>query len=258
MFIMENYYSGMDWHDRRKDYRMIGDVNCGYKVSEKDVAVMIFNAVKENIHISNEHADALLDAIKNKRKYICPIYYDANDNKPLGEFNPMKMQNSLEFKYSSEVYSNIVGTYKFDAFYRGGFDINISYEIADIKDPDVLYVVSEDFPAPIRGVPLCQRLYHLPFKKCADAISYMNEANQKLEKMRYKREESVAAKESCFNCLVFSKQHLDESEWYRIQLEVMKLMEQTNTDEYHPEYTIWNVDRHKMQIKKEFDDSLHV
>ena len=64
-----------------------------------------------------------------------------------------------------------------------------SYYVEDIPDDQNGYIVTEDFLAPVKGVPLVQRLYHDIFDQIGESEDYVRE-NLKLH--NFQHSESMA------------------------------------------------------------------
>ncbi len=76
------------------------------------------------------------------------------------------------------------------------------------------YIVTEDFLAPVKGVPLVQRLYHDIFDD-PDAAQYYAD-NLKLHDLRYPK--------SIVTFLVCNRQEVSGQPWYQNEKEAMRLM----------------------------------
>lgn len=99
-----------------------------------------------------------------------------------------------------------------------------TYYVEDIPDDQLGYIVTEDFLAPAKGVPLVQRLYHDIFDEQAAAQSYAE--NLKPHDLQYPK--------SIVTFLVCNKGNVSQEKWYQQQKEAMLLMEekgQTYLDE---------------------------
>ena len=92
-----------------------------------------------------------------------------------------------------------------------------SYYVEDIPDNQLGFTVTEDFLAPVKGVPLVQRLYHDIFVDLDAAQNYAQ--NLKLHDLEYLK--SIAT------FLVCNRQKTSLQPWYQRELEAMQLMEKT-------------------------------
>ncbi|MCX4325094.1 MAG: hypothetical protein OSJ59_19330, partial [Lachnospiraceae bacterium] len=89
-----------------------------------------------------------------------------------------------------------------------------SYYVEDIPDNQLGYIVTEDFLAPVKGVPLVQRLYHDIFDNL-DAAQYYAD-NLKLHDLSYPK--------SIVTFLVCNRQKISGKPWYQNEKEAMRLM----------------------------------
>ncbi|MCM1305280.1 MAG: hypothetical protein NC306_14420 [Butyrivibrio sp.] len=91
-----------------------------------------------------------------------------------------------------------------------------TYRVEDIPDDQLGYVVTEDFLAPFKGIPLVQRLYHDIFDDQEAAQSYAE--NLKLHELQYPT--------SIVTFLICNKGNASQQKWYQQQKEAMRLMEE--------------------------------
>lgn len=89
-----------------------------------------------------------------------------------------------------------------------------TYYVEDIPDDRLGYMVTEDFLAPVKGVPLIQRLYHDIFDNLDAAQNYAD--NLKLHDLSYPK--------SIVTFLVCNRQKISGHPWYQNEKEAMRLM----------------------------------
>lgn len=89
-----------------------------------------------------------------------------------------------------------------------------TYYVEDIPDNQLGYIVTEDFLAPTKGVPLVQRLYHDIFDNQDTAQNYAK--NLKLHDLQYPK--------SIVTFLVCNRQEVSGHPWYQNETEAMRLM----------------------------------
>lgn len=92
-----------------------------------------------------------------------------------------------------------------------------TYYVEDIPDNQLGYIVTEDFLAPTKGVPLVQRLYHDIFDNQDTAQNYAK--NLKLHDLQYPK--------SIVTFLVCNRQKTSLQAWYQREMETIRLMEKT-------------------------------
>ena len=105
----------------------------------------------------------------------------------------------------------------------GQVSYTTAYLAEDIPNSQLSYIVTEDFLAPAKGVPVVQRMYHDIFDGQDAAQSYAE--SLRLHEFQYPA--------SIVTFLVCNKEKVSHGEWYRLQKEAMDLMaekEQTHLD----------------------------
>lgn len=119
------------------------------------------------------------------------------------ETHDMDGQNYLE---QEAVFDGSELTLRQDYAY-GQVSYLTTYHIMDIPDDQVGYIVTEDFLAPVKGVPLVQRLYHDILSELEGAQNYAE--NLKLHNFTYPS--------SITTFLICNKEEIFQGEWYQKQ-----------------------------------------
>ena len=114
-----------------------------------------------------------------------------------------------------------------------------TYYVEDIPDDQLGYMVTEDFLAPVKGVPLVQRLYHDIFDNPDAAQNYAD--NLKLHDLSYPK--------SIVTFLVCNKQKISGHPWYQNEKEAMRLMEEKGQTYLDDSFHIF-ARRHIENLKK--------
>lgn len=119
-----------------------------------------------------------------------------------------------------------------------------SYYVENIPDDQLGFIVTEDFLAPVKGVPLVQRLYHDIFDNLDAAQNYAK--NLKLHDLQYPK--------SIMTFLVCNRQKISLQPWYQREMEAIRLMEktgQTYLDESFSIFTKTHIENLKKLPTKE-------
>lgn len=98
----------------------------------------------------------------------------------------------------------------------GQVSYTTAYYIEDIPDSQLGYIVTEDFLAPSKGVPVVQKMYHDIFDGQDAAQGYAE--SLRLHEFQYPT--------SIVTLLICNREKISQDEWYLQQKEAMRLMEE--------------------------------
>ncbi len=197
MFIKKISYGGIDWHD---SYRTITQIkwNKQFEIPASKVT------------------DCIVNDIMQKVPYLDPVdFYNAVLRNKTYRFPLLILENGKvvfpeEYEDIWESYGEIEG-YSLKRYYYGGQALYLTdYEISDIPQEQVCYLVEEHFYAYTKGVPLVERFYHRPFKELKEAEAYQ----RTLKKHDERSEVSIQ---------VYNLQEISSTEWLRANMEVIEL-----------------------------------
>lgn len=100
------------------------------------------------------------------------------------------------------------------------------YFIEEIEENDIGYLVGEHFYAPTKGVPLVERIYHVPFTS-------LDEAKRYFEEMKLHSDF-----DSNKEILVISIKKVKETIWLKENIEAIQLMEEKNQTPFDKTFSI--------------------
>ncbi|NBI85537.1 hypothetical protein D3Z47_04660 [Lachnospiraceae bacterium] len=216
MYITASTYGGIDWHDSRTIHEQLkssGSYNIEKdKVPEaiaddiagdfpyvEDIREKVLQALSENscfhFMVKSEEKDSTGNVLyKDCAVYEDDgqIYYEAG-----AAFDGEKMTLTQEYAFGQISYTT-------------------SYYVEDIPDDQLGYIVTEDFLAPYKGIPVVQRMYHDIFDGLDDAQSYAE--SLRLHEFQYPT--------SIVTLLVCNREKVSQDEWYLQQKKAMELMEE--------------------------------
>lgn len=140
-----------------------------------------------------------------------------------------------EYKDIWESYGEIKG-YSLELYYYGGqVSYLTDYEISDIPQEQVCYLVEEHFHAYTKGVPLVERFYHKPFRELKEAEGYLETLSRHDE-------------DSEISIQVYDLQAISSTEWFQSNMEVIEL----SSEDAEKGYAVF-VKSHMENLKKMLD-----
>lgn len=224
MYITASTYGGIDWHDSRTIYKQLKN-NGSYNIREEMVSEVIADDIAKDFPYVENIREKILQALSEKTCFQFAIKNEEKDNDGNITYRDcetceMDGQTYLE---QEAAFDGSELTLSRDYAY-GQVSYLTSYYVEDIPDDQPGYIVTEDFLAPVKGVPLVQRLYHDIFDDQDDAQSYAE--NLKLHNFKYPK--------SIVTFLVCNRQKTVQQPWYQGEMEAMRLMDekgQTYLDE---------------------------
>lgn len=224
MYITASTYGGIDYHDSRTIYEQLKS-NGSYNIGEEMVPKVIADDITKDFPYVENIREKILQALSEESCFRFMIRSEEKDS----DGNTIYKDCEIYEADGKTYYENEAA---FDGEKRtltrdyafGQVSYTTSYYAEDIPDDQIGYIVTEDFLAPVKGVPLVQRLYHDIFDEQDAAQNYAE--NLKLHKFKYPT--------SIVTFLVCNKGKVSQEKWYQQQKEAMRLMEekgQTYQDE---------------------------
>lgn len=222
MFVKMISYGGIDWHDSRLVITQLKWEN-QFDIPATKVTDCIVNDIIQEI----PYLDPLdvYHAVLKDQPYRFPLMYLENGKNVF----PDELSDG---DWSS--FGEIKGLSFNEECFGGQVCYHTDYEVSDIPQDQICYLVEEHFYAYTKGVPLVERFYHEPFRELRDAEVYL----QKMKKHDPRATLSIQ---------VYNQQQISSTEWFQKNMEAVTLSS-GNTEK---EYAIF-VDSHIENLKKLF------
>ncbi len=224
MYITASTYGGIDWHDSRTVHEQLKS-NGSFNIREDKVVETIADDIASDFPYVENIREKVLQALSEKFCFQFMIKSEEKDSTGNVTYKDCGTHEADgQIYYEDEAaFDGEKQTLKRDYAF-GQVSYITTYYVEDIPDDQLGYIVTEDFLAPAKGVPLVQRLYHDIFDEQAAAQSYAE--NLKPHDLQYPK--------SIVTFLVCNKGNMSQEKWYQQQKEAMLLMEekgQTYLDE---------------------------
>lgn len=216
MYITTSTYGGIDWHDSRTIYEQLKSGG-SYNIREEMVPEAIADDIAKDFPYVEDIREKILQALSEKSCFRFAIKEEETDSEGNVTYKDCETSefDGQTYLEREAVFDGSKRTFRRDYAF-GQVSYITSYYVEDIPDDQLGYIVTEDFLAPTKGVPLVQRLYHDIFDDQDAAQSYAE--NLKLHDFKYST--SIVA------FLVCNKGNVTRQEWYQQQKEAMQLMEE--------------------------------
>lgn len=216
MYITASTYGGIDWHDSHTIYEQLKS-NGSYNIGKEMVPEAIADDIARDFPYIENIREKILQALSEKTCFQFAIKTEETDSEGKITYKDCESceMNGQTYLEQEAVFDGNELTLSRDYAY-GQVSYITSYYVEDISDDQLGYIVTEDFLAPVKGVPLVQRLYHDIFDEQDAAQSYAE--NLQLHKFKYPT--------SIVTFLVCNKVNVSQEEWYQQQKESMQLMEE--------------------------------
>ena len=239
MYITASTYRGIDWHDSRiicEQLRNNGSFNIGKEV----VPEVIADDIARDFPYVENIREKILQALSEKNCFRFAIKTEEMDSEGKITYKDCESCeiNGLIYPEQEAVFDGSKLTFCQDYAF-GQVSYITSYYIEDIPDDQLGYIVTEDFLAPIKGVPLVQRLYHDIFSNLEAAQNYAK--SLKLHELQYPK--------SIVTFLVCNRQKTSLQPWYQREMEAIRLMEKTGQTYLDKSFCIF-VETHIEDLKK--------
>ena len=224
MYITASTYGGIDWHDSRTVHEQLKS-NGSFNIREDKVPETIADDIASDFPYVENIREKILQALAEKSCFRFAIKEEERDSEGNVTYKDCETSefDGQTYLEREAVFDGSKRTFRRDYAF-GQVSYITTYHVEDIPDDQLGYIVTEDFLAPTKGVPLVQRLYHDIFDDQDAAQSYAE--NLKLHEFQYPT--SIAT------FLVCNKGNVAQQKWYQQQKEAMQLMEekgQTYLDE---------------------------
>lgn len=224
MYITASTYGGIDWHDSRTRNEQLKR-DGSYNIGKEMVPEVIADDIAKDFPYVENIREKILQALSQKTCFQFAIKAKETDSEGKTTYKDCESceMNGQTYLEQEAVFDGNELTLSRDYAY-GQVSYITSYYVEDIPDNQLGFIVTEDFIAPVKGVPLVQRMYHDIFDDQDTAQSYAD--NLKLHDFKYPT--SVVTFHVC------NKRKVSQEKWYQQQKEVMRLMEekgQTYQDE---------------------------
>lgn len=239
MYIVTSTYGGMDWHYSRTIYEQLKS-NGSYNIEKEAVPEAIADDIAREFPYIENIREKILQALSEKNCFRFAIKTEETDSEGKITYKDCESceRNGQIYLEQEAVFDGSELTLSRDYAF-GQVSYITTYYVEDILDDQLGYIVTEDFLAPLKGVPLVQRLYHDIFDEPEAAQDYAD--NLKLHGFKYPT--------SIVTFLVCNKGSALQTEWYKQQKEAMRLMEEKGQTYLDESFCIF-VETHIENLKK--------
>lgn len=215
MYISTSTYGGMDFDDYHTIYQQLKN-NGSYYVEEQKVPDVIADDITQHFPYTENIRENILKALSEKSVFRFMIKSEEKDSAGNVFYKDCEMNeiNGHIYYESEATFDGGERTLTQDYAY-GRVSYITAFQIDDIPDDQLGYIVTEDFLAPAKGVPVVERLYHDIFDD-QEAVQIYAE-NLKLHDFYPK---------SITTFLICNRSTVIRTVWYRQQKEAMNLMEE--------------------------------
>lgn len=217
MYITASTYGGIDWHDSRTIHEQL-KCNNSYNIGKEAVPEVIADDIAKDFPYVENIREKILQALSQKTCFQFAIKAEKTDSEGKITYKDCESceMNGQTYLEQEAVFDGSELTLSRDYAY-GQISYITSYYVKDIPDDQLGFIVTEDFLAPFKGVPLVQRLYHDIFADLDAAQDYAK--SLKLHDLQYPK--------SIVTFLVCNRQKTSLQTWYQREMEAIRLMEKT-------------------------------
>lgn len=214
MYITASTYGGIDWHDSRTRNEQL-KYNNSYNIGKELVPEVIADDIAKDFPYVENIRENILQALSQKTCFQFEIKTKETDSEGKTTYKDCESceMNGQTYLEQEAVFDGNELTLSRDYAY-GQVSYITSYYVEDIPDNQLGFIVTEDFLAPVKGIPLVQRLYHDIFDNQDTAQNYAK--NLKLHDLQYPK--------SIVTFLVCNRQKTSLQPWYQSEMDAIKLM----------------------------------
>jgi hypothetical protein len=216
MYITASTYGGIDWHDSRTIHEQLKS-NGSYNIEKDKVPEAIAEDIAKGFPYVEDIREKVLQALSEKSCFRFMIKSEEKDSAGNASY-----QDCASYEADGQIYYESAAAFDggkqtlTQEYAFGQASYTTAYYAEDIPNSQLGYIVTEDFLAPVKGVPVVQRMYHDIFDR-QDAAQIYAESLQ-LHEFQYPA--------SIVTFLVCNKGKVSHNEWYRLQKEAMRLMDE--------------------------------
>ncbi len=216
MYITVSTYGGIDWHDSHIIYEQLSN-NGSFSIEAEQVPEAIADDIAKDFPYVENIREKILQALAQETRFRFAIKSEETDSDGNISYKDCESceMNGQTYLEREAVFDGSELTLNRDYAF-GQVSYITTYYVADIPDDQLGYIVTEDFLAPTKGVPLVQRLYHDIFDDQEAAQSYAK--NFKRHDLKYPT--------SIVTLLVCNRQETVRQAWYQTEKEALRLMEE--------------------------------
>lgn len=214
MYLTASTYGGIDWHDSHTINEQLKS-NGSYNIGEEMVPKVIADDIAKDFPYIKNIRENILKALSEKTCFQFMIKSEEKDaagNVTYKDCETLEADGQIYYE-DEAIFDGEKQTLTQDYAF-GQVSYITTYYAWDIPDDQLGYIVTEDFLAPAKGVPLVQRLYHDIFDEPDAAQHYADKF--KLHDLRYPK--------SIVTFLVCNRQEVSGQPWYQNEKEAMRLM----------------------------------
>lgn len=214
MYITASTYGGIDWHDSRTILEQLKN-NGSFNIKAEQVPETIADDIAKDFPYVENIREKIVKALSEKSCFQFMIKSEEKDTAGNVTYKDCGTHETDERTYyeNEATFDGENQTLTRDYAF-GQVSYITTYYVEDIPNDQLGYMVTEDFLAPVKGVPLVQRLYHDIFDNLDAAQNYAD--NLKLHDLSYPK--------SIVTFLVCNRQKISGHPWYQNEKEAMRLM----------------------------------
>ena len=230
MYITASTYGGIDWHDSRTVHEQLKS-NGSFNIREDKVPETIADDIASDFPYVENIREKILQALAEKSCFRFAIKEEETDSEGNVTYKDCETSefDGQTYLEREAVFDGSKRTFRRDYAF-GQVSYITTYHVEDIPDDQLGYIVTEDFLAPAKGVPLVQRLYHDIFDDPDAAQHYAD--NLKLHDLQYPK--------SIVTFLVCNRQEVSGQLWYQKEKEAMRLMAEKGQAYLDDSFCIFN------------------
>ena len=216
MYITASTYGGIDWHDSRTIHEQLKS-NGSYNIEKDKVPEAIADDIAKGFPYVEDIREKVLQALSEKSCFRFIIKSEEKDSAGNASY-----QDCASYEADGQIYYESAAAFDggkqtlTQEYAFGQASYTTAYYAEDIPNSQLGYIVTEDFLAPVKGVPVVQRMYHDIFDRQDSAQIYAE--SLQLHEFQYPA--------SIVTFLVCNKGKVSHNEWYRLQKEAMRLMDE--------------------------------
>lgn len=232
MYIKESRYGGIDWHDSNTKSVQL-TYNGEFDIPNDKLLEVVVNKIVEDwnksVNLSKEEfASTIKKAFTGTEPITIPLLDEnGNESEKDDSSGTIYYENSLTFHPMEKENKNSIYRYDED-YWWGQCSYIVRYYKQEIEDP--CYIVQENFLAPTKGCDSVERIY-------VDVFTSLEEAKKYFETMSI-HDKNYNPMGSRKELLITSYKYVTGTDWYKLNMKAIKLMEEKN--------------------KNPFDDSFHI
>lgn len=219
-------YGGIDWHDCCETSDFLKENN-QYDIKNEDLAIAthLFDLMSGLKESTSQHGKIISEVKLCLQQFtsVEAVLKAIQNNEKISLYSPKDEDGycCIDFFYNPEP-----KTVSY-SFAYGQVSYNGRYLSVDIPDEDVVYIVTENFLAPTKGIPSVSRFYHEPY-------NIQEEAEKALQEI--KLHDNYRSKKEL---IILNKNNLLDNEWFALNMKAIELVQKNNLNWYDENFVVF-------------------